>query len=213
MKLVLFSDTHGEHEQIKLPDGDVLIFAGDLGGYGTKAEVWRFAQWMGKQKHAHKLAIGGNHDWALYKPSEKYRARGMFESCHITYLEDSGITIEGINFYGMPWTPNFYDWAFMYPRGSEMAKALINKIPDSTDVLITHGPPRGILDPAYSDPSGHAGCDDLRDAVKRIKPKLHVFGHLHDGYGKYTDGTTDYINAAVCNDFYQPVNAPIEIEL
>lgn len=224
MKLVLISDTHGLHDQVKVPDGDVLIFAGDLGGYGTKAEVWRFATWMGKQKHAHKIAIAGNHDWALYKPSEKWRARGIFQAAHVTYLEDSGITIDGVTFWGTPWTPNFYDWAFMYPRSSEMAKTVWNKVPEGTDVLITHGPPRGILDPAYSDPSGHAGCDELYEQVtERIKPKVHVFGHLHDGYGKLTVHVNPpmkrpredilFVNAAICNDFYQPVNAPIEVEI
>lgn len=214
MKLVLISDTHGRHDQVKIPDGDVLIFAGDLGGYGSKAEVHKFAVWMGKQKHAHKIAIAGNHDWALFKPSEKWRARGMFEDAHVTYLEDSGITIDGVTFWGAPWTPNFYNWAFMYPRGSVMAKAVWNKVPDATDVLITHGPPRGILDPAYSDPSGHAGCDDLRDAVKdRIKPKIHVFGHLHRGFGSIEEMGTFFVNAAQVDDAYDLVNHPICIDI
>lgn len=212
MKLVLISDTHGFHDRIRIPNGDVLIFAGDLGGWGTLTEVESFARWMRHLPHAHKIVVAGNHDWAFFKPSQKWRARGMLADNGITYLEDSGVNINGINFYGSPWTPAFFNWAFMYPRNSEMAQETWKKVPDNTDVLITHGPPRDILDDAYSEP--HAGCDNLRVAVlNRIKPMVHVFGHLHNGYGMAEIGGTTFVNAAICNDGYDPINLPVEVKI
>lgn len=139
------------------------------------------------------------------------------DSC--LYLEDEGATIfapgdgEGeISVYGSPWQPEFCDWAFNVPRGPS-CRAFWKKIPEGVDVLVTHGPPLGRGDLCL--PAKHrAGCADLLDEVeKRVRPRLHVFGHIHESYGASFDGKTLYVNASTCTLQYAPFNPPIVVEL
>ena len=130
----------------------------------------------------------------------------------IMYLEDSGVEIKGLKIYGSPHQPTFFDWAFNVRRGK--LKQYWDRIPEGLDILITHGPPKGILD--QSEPhlgSEHLGCDELMAAVERVKPKLHVFGHIHGGYGKVGYVNTTFINASICDEQYRPTNQPWVIEL
>jgi Icc-related predicted phosphoesterase len=219
MRLVCISDTHDEHEVHPVPDGDVLIFAGDMCTTGIMKEVRQWGDWFASQPHKHKLFIAGNHDTILRNNSTL--ARSLLDP-NLVYLQNDGYIIDGLVFWGSPYTPRFggnYD-AFMEERGDPLAH-IWSMIPDDVNVLITHGPPRGILDLSYYYPRlglatepEHAGDDDLRTRVKQLSDlKLHVFGHVHDSYGVETiDGTT-YVNASIMDHEYFPVNPPIVIDL
>jgi Icc-related predicted phosphoesterase len=199
IKIVIISDTHGYHEQASIPDGDILIHAGDLTKRGALNEVAQFNDFMGKLPHPKKIVIAGNHDFSFEREPQK--ARALMTNC--IYLEDKGITINGINFYGSPWQPRFFDWAFNLDRGPALRQKW-ELIPEFTDVLITHGPPTGYGDKTVRGDA--AGCDDLLQVVRRIKPRLHIFGHIHEGYGSFKEGNTTFINASVCNLQYSPIN-------
>lgn len=208
LKIVAISDTHCRHRNIKLPKGDVLVHAGDIGYKGEKAEIEDFLQWFQAQKFEHKIFIAGNHDFYFEKAKkadiEKLIPRG------VTYLNDSGVTIHGINIWGSPVTPWFFDWAFNRKRGAAIAKhwALI---PPGTDLLITHGPPYGILDVVVNEQ--HAGCKDLLKKVLEIKPKAFICGHIHESYGTVTKHGIKFMNACNLNYLYEPTNKPLVFEL
>ncbi len=206
MKVVCLSDTHGKHGQLlhKIPRGDVLVHTGDFQGYGRPSELIAFNQWLGELPHKHKIVIAGNHDKTAYFESIN-NIKTLFSNAY--YLEDSSITIGGIKFYGSPWTPMFYDWYFMLNRGKAIKKKW-DQIPEDTDVLLTHGPPLGKLDYSYSQDMA-VGCDDLRKKVEEVKPKYHIFGHLHESNGKTRNEHTVFINASICNRrYYKPVQQP-----
>jgi Icc-related predicted phosphoesterase len=118
------------------------------------------------------------------------------------YLEDSGITIEGLKIWGSPISPNYHSWAFNCERGEEIRKHW-DLIPEDTDILITHCPPFGILD---FDPEGKPkGCEDLLTIIQqKVKPRLHIFGHLHDAHGQIQIGETLFVNASMVNTVSYP---------
>lgn len=208
-KLVLISDTHQFHSRVTVPDGDILVFAGDMCSTGSFIEAQSALNWLNKQPYQHVVAIAGNHDFAF----ERARTRTQLEFGRINYLENSGVEIEGLKFYGSPVTPRFMDWAFNVDRGAAIRKYW-DLIPEDTDVLVTHGPPAVFLD--QSAPhlnTEHFGCLDLRDAIARIQPQVHVFGHIHGGYGQDSYGKTRLFNASICDESYRPVNKPWVVEL
>ena len=208
MKIVIISDSHGYHNGLTLPDGDLLIHAGDVSGRGMESQVLDFLEWYDKLQFKHKIFIAGNHDF--YFEQEKAEKIQQCIPSSTTYLNDSGTSIDGINIWGSPVSTWFYDWAFNSHKGEEIKKHW-DKIPLNTDILITHGPPYGIFDKTHS--GVHAGCEVLLEKVKEIKPKYHIFGHIHEGYGiTELDGTT-FINASVLTADYRLVNAPIIIDL
>ncbi len=217
MKIVCISDTHLVPPQPKIPAGDVLIHAGDHTIYGGFREIQMAGDKLRAQhgKFKHILAIAGNHD----KLFEKDRETAMHAFGHgfdgLHYLQDESIVIDGVRFYGSPWTPAFFDWSFMLPRNSDELARKWHAIPDNTDVLITHGPPYGILDTtgrAYEEK--RVGCELLADRVPQLeKLKLHVFGHIHHSYGKRQVGDTTFVNASICNEAYDATHAPIVIDL
>lgn len=207
MKFVFISDTHNLHRWLKVPDGDVIIHAGDMTMGGKDYEVSDFANWYGSLPHKHKIAIAGNHDWLFQrKPS---LAQGIFKNYGIQYLQDEAITIEGLKIYGTPWQPWFCNWAFNLNRGNDI-KERWDLIPDDLDVLVTHGPPFGIMDEIYGD---KVGCEELAKAIARVRPRISVFGHIHSGYGYQVQDFTEYFNAAICNNDYKLTNEPFVIEL
>ncbi|SFM65390.1 metallophosphatase domain-containing protein [Halopseudomonas yangmingensis] len=210
MKLVCISDTHSMHHSIcDIPDGDVLIHAGDSLGQGTLDNVVELNDWLGTLPHRYKIVIAGNHDWVFQDSPEQAREA----LSHAIYLEDSGIEIEGVRFWGSPWTPTFWNWAFMLDPGQPLYDAW-SRIPDNTDVLITHGPPRGIGDEvALGLGPRNVGCAELMQRIDRLSLKAHVFGHIHEGYGIYQRGPLTLINASTCNAQYQPINPPIVLNL
>jgi len=183
VRIVAVADTHLFHGDLDVPDGDVLVHAGDLCRGGDLDELHQAALWLAGLPHAHKVIVAGNHDWAfVHEPAAAREAlAGMI------YLEDSETTIGGLRFYGSPWQPEFNDWAFNLPRGAPLA-AMWARIPDGLDVLITHSPPDGFGD--GSPIGGRAGCADLRARIETVRPRLHLFGHIHQDGGLWErDGT------------------------
>lgn len=215
MKICHISDSHERHAQLVLPEADILIHSGDFSMTGAKAKVIDFIDWMARQPFKHKICIAGNHDLSL---QEHHKSRKeilkLFKSNNIIYLKDSSIIIDGIKYYGSPWQPVFYNWGFNLPRG----KALADKwalIPDDVNVLITHGPPYGVLDLVVDDISNigrdlHQGCQDLTNRLMNLTElKAHCFGHLHlNGGQQKILGNVIFSNAAICTDSYSPTNLP-----
>jgi Icc-related predicted phosphoesterase len=205
IRLVFLSDTHAQHGRVVVPDGDVLVHAGDFTRQGAFEDVAHFDRFLAGLPHAHKVVIAGNHDFCFERTPD--RAREVLTHC--TYLEDSGATVAGIRFWGSPWQPFFFDWAFNLPRGEKLREKWA-KIPEDVDVLVTHGPPKGILDRTYD--GRREGCEELRARVDRIDPPVHVFGHIHEAAGVESRGRTLFVNAATCTLRYEPTNPPIVVD-
>ena len=207
MRIVATSDCHGRYREAKLPAGDVLVLAGDMlprGGYEIE-DLDDLDEWLSGLDYKHKVLIAGNHDW-LFERNKTVRPKNAI------YLEDSGVEIGGVKFYGSPWQPFFFNWAFNLPRKGPELGAVWDKIPSGTDVLVTHGPPWGILDrPHGTRPP--AGCELLRERVKALRPKVHIFGHIHGDYGKHHEDGTWFLNACLCDEEYDPVQAPLVIDV
>jgi predicted phosphodiesterase len=206
VRIVAMSDTHTMHDAVPVPDGDVFIHAGDFTDMGSLEDVRAFDAFLARLRHRHKIVIAGNHDFCFERAPE--RARPLI--AHATYLEDEALDVAGLRFYGSPWQPWFNDWAFNLSRGEPLRRRWA-LIPPGIDVLITHGPPRG-----HGDLTAHGemvGCDDLLARVHEVRPRLHVFGHIHEGYGVTRDEHTTYFNASTCTVRYEPVNGPLVFEL
>lgn len=190
MRIVAIADTHTFEAEwtTPLPDGDILIYAGDALRAGTLIELEPVAQWLRSQPHKHKLLIAGNHDKCF---QERRREACDLLGSEIHYLEDEPYMLDGVCFWGSPWTPQFHNWAFMLPRGQAI-KEKWDAIPNGIDILITHGPPKGIGDGTGG--YGHIGCEDLLRALEQVRPHLHLFGHCHSGGGVYKYDSTQCIN-------------------
>jgi Icc-related predicted phosphoesterase len=214
MKCVAVSDIH--LRDVSTPDADLLIVSGDMTFKGTSVEMSWFANWLGKQPQHNKVWIAGNHELGLENNPEL--ADRVAADTKSIYLNDSEVTIDGIRIWGSPITPWFYDWAFNRERGSDIRKHW-QLIPNGLDILITHGPPYGYLDETMD--SDHVGCEELADRVLNqltAPPRLHIFGHIHGGYGvtavNHNCGNTiTMINASTCNERYEAINAPVEFEI
>ena len=207
MKFVVISDTHAKHRLVRLPPGDVLIHAGDVSYRGEKYEIEDFLLWFSQQKYKYKIFIAGNHDFFFEKTKPK-----QIESLippDIIYLNDSGIEIDDCHIWGSPITPEFFNWAFNRKRGEPIRKHW-DLIPENTDILITHGPPYRILDLTIHEQ--HVGCKDLLQKVKQIRPKYHIFGHIHESYGSLNLSGTRFINASAVNEQYDLRHKPILFE-
>lgn len=203
MKIVAFSDTHGQHEDITFPKGDVIVFAGDMCCWSSFQEVNKFFQFISKLDYKYKLVVGGNHDI----PLEKERILIDIPD-NVIYLKNNGVEIDGVKFWGSPITPTFFDWAFMKDRGPDIAQHW-QTIPNDTDVLITHGPPMDVLDLCKD---GHVGCYDLMERIKVVRPKVHIFGHIHEGAGQLEIDETRFINASILDGRYKLKYLPTEID-
>lgn len=206
VRIVCISDTHTRCRDVVIPDGDILVHAGDLTGGGSLEELEGELDWLRSLPHRHKVLISGNHDFCFEREAEQARAL-----CHgLVYLQDSAATIEGLRFWGSPWQPWFFDWAFNLQRGADL-RAKWDLIPEGIDVLITHGPPLGFGDSVVD--GYDVGCADLLEAVRRNPPRLHITGHIHEGYGRRQDGPTIHVNACLLDENYRPGNAPIVVDL
>ena len=209
MKIVFISDTHGQHRKLKnLPKADLIIHGGDVSKLGKDHEVEDFIHWFLRLDYAHKIFIAGNHDFYFEDYSFDFIQKKLTSNCH--YLCNSGVEIEGVKIWGSPVTPTFFNWAFNVDRGKAIEKYW-NMIPIDTDILLTHGPVKGILDRTISDIN--AGCEDLLNTVKKVKPKFHLFGHIHEAYGKEKVKETTFVNGSLLNEKYELVNSPVEIDL
>lgn len=204
MRIVCLSDTHGLCSGLSVPDGDVLLHSGDLTMEGSLDELKREADWLSGMPHPHKIIVCGNHDWCFER--EASEARAIMRDRGLVYLEESFHDYGGLRFWGSPWTPYFWGWAFNAHRGEEIASHWA-AIDERTDVLVTHGPPWGYGD--YGRAGERLGCEELGLAVRRVNPKLHLFGHIHEGYGSYRCGDTVMINGSIVNGRYKMKNSPL----
>jgi len=211
--MVAFSDTHGRHGSMLLPDGDLLICAGDFTVDGRLEDVSGFLYWLKEQAVRYRhgaILIAGNHECAA-DPRHRWfdaRVRDLLMALRgpVRYLEDDSATVAGYNIYGMPWTPKFNQWAFMEGAGAAM-KPRCDDMPRHTDILVTPRPPRGILDAGL-------GCDDLRRSLPNLtKLRLHIFGHVHSGSGVSVTDQATHVNAAVLDDAYRLVRGPRVLDL
>ena len=225
-KVTLISDTHTKHTQITkdLPGGDILIHAGDFMSSGyNPMEAVMFFKWFNEiDNYDTKVLIAGNHD--RYMQDESEEARRLITDFYptIQYLEDEELALyfdgpngdipeENVRIYGSPWQPEFYDWAFNLPRNGEEMKMRWDAIPSNTDILVTHGPAFGYLD-IPGGQSIRVGCEMLRHRVDEIRPKIHVFGHIHGSWGHYYNGHTHFFNASVLNERYNYAHNPWTFE-
>jgi len=218
MKILCISDTHNKHwlideRHIKNENNeiDMIIHAGDMSGRGYASEVEGFLKWYDGLNFKYKILIAGNHDFYFEDMSKKDISDMLAKYPSITYLNDSGVEIEGFKIWGSPVQPWFYNWAFN--RKDDEITPHWDMIPDDTNILITHGPIRGYLDTtAHGD---LAGCPRLRTRVEQLKNlKLHVSGHIHEGYGRFDmDSGAILINASTVNYRYEPVHIPIQVTI
>ncbi len=218
MKITFISDTHNKHSQVtsSLPGGDLLIHAGDMSSMGRRNEVQQFLEWFnGLDNYTHKIFIAGNHDWG-FQDDPKMCQEQLELYNKVTYLQDNLEVIgedyeTAVKVYGSPWQPEFYNWAFNLPRMGWELEVKWNDIPMNTDILVTHGPALGQLDTVVGQ-GVPLGCELLAERIKVVKPKIHVCGHIHTGYGyKFVDGT-HYFNAAVLDERYIFTQKPMTVE-
>lgn len=204
IRIVCMSDTHGQHNKFQVPPGDIFIHAGDFTKNGDESQVQSFTSFLAQLPHTYKVVIAGNHE-LTFEHSDMYK-HYITSLPNTFYLQDSSVHLYGIYIYGSPWQPAFCNWAFNLNRGEEL-RAKWDLIPTDTDILITHGPPLGRGDFAYG---ARKGCADLLYSIQhRIHPRVHVFGHIHEGYGASCDGVTTFINASNLDGSYYPKNPPI----
>ena len=212
MRICCISDTHRSEHLVEIPKCDLLLHAGDFDLYDLNdCEILNRYFGIWKEKAKNIVFCAGNHDFYCQKIHPNFIQEVINNAI---YLQDSSVTINGLKIYASPWSPIFGNWAFMLP-GDELKKKW-EQISKDTDILLTHAPPYGILDNvlrANGDLGENVGCPHLRDKVKEIQPKLHVFGHIHGSYGKYTDYKTNYINASLMNEAYELANKPIILEI
>eukprot|EP01134_Creolimax_fragrantissima_P003772 CFRG3772T1 len=224
VRVVVISDTHSR-PVCDLPAGDIIIHAGDFTMCGDTKEVTEFAEWFAGLNYKHKIVVAGNHEitfdiegyeqlWRekhkMKRDQRKIKA-SLVNMEGITYLEDGAVMFYGYKFWGSPWQPKFAEWAFQRKRGKSL-KTIWDSIPADVDILITHSPPVGLGD--LTTRAERVGCVDLLYAVQmQIKPMYHLFGHVHEGYGMWSDGTTVFANASTCNSRYNIANSPIVFDL
>ena len=218
MKIVLISDTHNQHKHIgELPKGDMIIHAGDISGRGWHNECETFIKWFKSLDYKYKIFIAGNHDFYFQGNSDRIIAMQMGIQVNpvealpdsVIYLKDSMIEIEGIKIWGSPITPTFYNWAFMMDRGPQIADHWL-KMPEGMDIIVSHGPPKNILDLC---PDGNVGDEDLLNRLLLTRPTYFVCGHIHEAYGIYKGLYTTFINASVLDGGYYMANDPVLIEI
>lgn len=230
MKLVVISDTHTKHKKLTIPECDVLVHCGDFTWDGKFWDVRNFYYWLQKQPAKHKIIIAGNHELSFDRNTgSKYNAaaKAIIADCideSIHYLENSEIIIDGIKFYGTPWTPWFHDWAFngitdldlpFTRSGVTSLSEIYNRIPEDVQVLICHGPPYDICDMSERGDE-RTGSVEMRKLTseKLIQLRLYLCGHIHEARGMMVaDGGVTFVNASSLARDYETVEQPITIML
>lgn len=206
IKVLATADLHGYQPDI--PECDILILAGDYLASGSWARqlqdgVPPLKYWLQGLKAKEIVAIGGNHDWFLQNA-----ATGTLGAFRWHLLQDSGIELFGLKIWGSPWTLPFYSWAYMAEE--EELQAHYAKIPKDTHILVTHGPPYGVLD--ENQEGQKCGSKALRAALHIVQPAVHIFGHIHEQYGRHDLGRTQCVNVSHVDARYRPVNPVVEIK-
>jgi Icc-related predicted phosphoesterase len=206
--LVILGDTHELHRETNVPHGDILIHVGDFSMFShSLSAIEDFNAWLGELPHPFKCCIPGNHEFFLERDPSR---RSLLSNA--TVLINEGIEIEGLQIWGSPVTP-LANAAFGI-SSAEDRRRLYTQIPENTDLLITHGPPYGILDSAPdSDSKVHSGCRELFEVVIRVRPKLHVFGHVHGAHGIFGTDETTFVNAALMSSFGGLDKDPIVLKI
>jgi hypothetical protein len=215
----LMSDSHSKHRgvEVHLPGGDILLHSGDLSSMGYKHEIESFCGWFSRvPNYTYRIFIAGNHDWGFQKDPEMVREI-LERYPNIIYLEDSAAILEFVGnpplkVWGSPWQPEFCNWAFNLPRNGEVLKDKWAMIPEDTDILLTHGPAWGFVDRVVGDYE-HLGCELLTERILEVKPKIHLCGHIHSGYGHIENEGTHHINASILDERYAFTQKPINLEL
>jgi Icc-related predicted phosphoesterase len=200
MLILHLSDTHNLHRELQnLPPADVIVHSGDMSMAGTGNEVADFVEWFGTLDYQYKIFIAGNHDYCLEKKDIKRIQCFLPQNCF--YLYNSGVTIERVKFWGIPF--------FFSDDVSGEYFNMIEQIPRDTNILISHRPPFGVLD----DDNITYGCPDLLQAVIDVRPCYHLFGHVHNAYGIEKSKDTTFVNAALVNEEYQLLNEPFVFDI
>lgn len=190
IQLVLISDTHELENAFDIPSGQILLHAGDFTMFSRSLiAIEDFNTWLGELPHSVKICVPGNHEFFLANDLSR---RSL--PSNATVLINESIAVYGLTIWGSPVTP-LANAAFGMPSAGDRRR-LYAKIPRNADILVTHGPPYGILD-AVPNSEFHSGCRELLDAVMRIRPKLHVFGHVHSAHGIFQTNDTTFVNAAL----------------
>lgn len=210
MRIVCVSDTHTFHNRVDIPKCDLLLHAGDITDRGREQELVDFDLWckrIVREGIARKIiCIAGNHDFCF----QDHRVASVAALGGAEYLEDSSTVFDGLRIFGTPWQPWFYDWAFNLKTEMEL-KGKFDRMPEGTDILLCHSPPRGILDMTRR--GQPVGSQALLDAIHRVRPKLVVFGHIHESYGSVEHDGIRYVNASICTFDYNPKNPAVVIDL
>jgi hypothetical protein len=197
-----------------MPPADVLVFSGDLTNFGNVEEASDFLTWFSELPYDNKIFIAGNHDYCFDTTDYKYpKLKSILdqfkvEHPNIYYLCDDEVIIDGVKFYGSPWQPWVGHGSFNLK--SDEIRAKWDMIPKDVNVLITHGPVAGILDEGWR---GSEGCVDLKETIQTLTElKLHVCGHIHQGYGIKVIDPVAYVNASTMDVKGNVVNKPIIIK-
>ena len=173
--------------------------------------------WFSNLPYKHKVFIAGNHDWG-FQDNHDQSIEAISNYKGVTYVQDKlhsindQITDSVTNIYGTPWQPEFCNWAFNLPKNGPGLSSKWEAIPLETDILVTHGPAFGILDTVEGRRSDHLGCELLAERIAIVKPKIHVCGHIHTGYGYYFNGETHFFNAAALNEQYSYAHKPFTFD-
>jgi Icc-related predicted phosphoesterase len=202
LRLALLSDTHELHREVDVPDADILIHCGDFTMFSRSMKaVADFNQWLGELPHRHKIVVPGNHELFLEADPRK---RSLLTNAIV--LIDEEVKVDGLRIWGSPVTP-LSGGAFGLSTANDR-RQLYAQIKPDIDILITHGPPFGILDRSPASDI-HSGCQELLQAVRRVRPKLHVFGHVHGTPGLVQTDRTTFANVAVLGLDGAPAVAPM----
>lgn len=213
-QITCLSDSHTQHDKIALVPGRVLIHAGDFSSRGREEECILFLKWFEAQPFEHRIFTVGNHEVGVETNHARFLELVRQYAPTSVYLNDSGITIDGVSYWGSPFSPKFgWGWAFNADRGADI-KRHWDMIPKNTNVLITHSPAYEILDEVM-DSRKNQGCRDLADTIKTLLDlKLHVFGHLHlCGGQRETRNGVVFANAAIVDEDYCLTRKPLIIEI
>jgi Icc-related predicted phosphoesterase len=197
-RIVACSDTHGKHRDLQIPEGDVFIFAGDF-EIRNALDLWSMRDWLHDLPHKNVVAIFGNHDFTEYMEI-KYM-KEAFGRVHLLFNEF--VEVDGLKIWGSPYSPYFNNWAWMQP--DNMLAEIWATIPLETEIVVTHTMPYGILDGVLPRMQS-VGSLTLKDRIKEVHPYIQIGGHLHESFGQYTDGKTDYYNVSVMDEQYKIVN-------
>lgn len=206
LRIVCISDTHELHRELDVSPGDLLIHAGDFTFFSKRrSQIRDFNDWLGELPHRHKIVIPGNHE-SLFEAEPEMR----HAITNATLLIDNGITVSGLKVWGSSVTP-IYGSAFGLSNAADRKRHWA-RIPDDLDILVTHGPPFGILDMPLSS-NAHEGCPELLEAIQRAQPRMHVFGHVHGAYGISRTERTIFVNAEMYGEAGDLDKPPIVQEL